>query len=161
MTPELREDDLPGIGRRYTVPCSDGRSLTIVVHNSGRRDVYLFPPRGNEAVSVAMDEPEARLAGAVLSGSHSPPEAVDEVDRVVRDLAIEWVALSPGSPGAGRSIEDLHIRSSTGVSVMAILRDHHVIHGPRDSEMLQAGDRLVVAGRRSSMPAFRRLVVGS
>lgn len=157
---ELREDDLPGIGRRYTVPCSDGRTLTIVVHNSGRRDVYVFPPRG-EAVSVAMDEQEAMLAGAVLSGAHSPPKAIEEVEGVVRDLAIEWVSLTPGSPGAGRSIEDLHIRSATGVNVMAILRDHNVIHAPRDAEQLQAGDRLVVAGRKSNMPAFRRLVVGS
>jgi K+/H+ antiporter YhaU regulatory subunit KhtT len=43
---------------------------------------------------------------------------------------------------------------------MAILREHNVIHGPRDSEVLQPGDRLIVAGRSSSMPAFRRLVVG-
>lgn len=157
---EVREDDLPGIGRRYSVDCDDGAVLTIVVHNNGRRDLYLFPPDAENPVAVAMDDHHARLAGAVLSGEYSPPSGVEEIREVVEDLAIESYGVSPGSPGAGHSIEDLHIRSTTGINIMAILRGHNVIHGPRDSEMLQAGDQLIVAGRRSSMPAFRRLVVG-
>lgn len=157
---EVREDDLPGIGRRYSVECDDGGVLTIVLHNSGRRDLYLFPPDADEPVTVAMDDHHAQLAGAVLSGDYSPPSGIEEVREVVEDLAIESYGIDPGSPGAGHSIEDLHIRSTTGINVMAILRDHNVIHGPRDAEVLQAGDQLIVAGRRSSMPAFRRLVVG-
>jgi TrkA domain protein len=157
----VREEDLPGIGRRYTVNCDDGGVLTIVVHNSGRRDVYLFS--GNERddpVSVSMHEEEAEAAGSVLSGDYSPPIAVKEVEEVVGTLAIEWISLDPGSPGTGRSIQDLHIRSLTGVNVMAIVRDHNVIHSPGDSEVLEAGDRLVVAGRRERMPDFHRLVLG-
>lgn len=161
MKTDVHEDDLPGIGRRYAVQCDDGGVLTIVVHNTGRRDLYLFPPRGDEPVTVAMDDRQAQLAASVLSGDYDPPKEFQEIEEVVNDLAIEWYVLGPGSPGTGQSIEDLHIRSVTGINVMAILRKHHVIHGPRDTEVLEVGDRLIVAGRKSSMPAFRRLVVES
>jgi TrkA domain protein len=157
----VREEDLPGIGRRYTVKCDDGGVLTIVVHNSGRRDVYLFS--GNERddpVSVSMHEDEAEVAGSVLSGEYSPPTAMKEIEEVLDNLAIEWITLNPGSPATGRSIQDLHIRSVTGVNVMAIVRDHNVIHAPGDSELLEPGDRLIVAGRRERMPDFQRLVLG-
>lgn len=161
MSRDVREDELPGIGRRYSVTLDDDSTLTIVVHNSGRRDLYLLNPDADEPVAVSLTDRQAQLAGEVLAGDYSPPQAIAEIEEVVGDLAIEWSVIGPGSPGTGQSIEELHIRSSTGINVMAILRAHNVIHGPRDSEVLQAGDRLIVAGRRSSMPAFRRLVVGS
>ncbi|HVL50260.1 MAG TPA: TrkA C-terminal domain-containing protein [Actinomycetota bacterium] len=161
MKGEVLEDDLPGIGRRYMVQGNDGALLTIVLHNSGRRDLYLFPSEGADPVTVSMDDRRARLAAAVLSGDYSPPETLQQIDEVLGDLAIEWYEVGPGSPGAGQSIGSLQIRSATGINVMAILREHNVIHGPRDSEVLSPGDRLIVAGRRSSMPAFRRLVVES
>jgi TrkA domain protein len=156
----VREEELPGIGRRYHVECDYGAVLTLIVHNSGRRDLYFFPPDSDEPVTVAMSDEQAKVAGSILTGGFSPPEAILEIEKVAGDLAIEWFTLSPGSPGTGQSIEELHIRSATGINVMAILRGHNVIHGPRDAERFEQGDRLIVAGRRSSMPAFRRLVVG-
>lgn len=160
MISSVREDELPGIGRRYRVDCEDAAALTIVLHNSGRRDLYFFPPDSDVPVTVAMTEEQAKLAGSVLAGSYSPPDSIAEIDKVVGDLVIEWHTLGPGSPGTGQSIEELHIRSATGVNVMAILRGHEVIHGPGDAERFESGDRLVVAGRQSGMPAFQRLVVG-
>lgn len=160
MTHLVREEELPGIGRRFSVEADYGAVLTIVVHNSGRRDLYFFPPDSEVPVTVAMNDEQAKVAGSILSGELSPPGPVAEVDRVVDELAIEWFTLGPGSPGTGQSIEELHIRSATGVNVMAIVRGHNVIHGPRDGERFESGDRLVVAGRHTSMPAFRRLVVG-
>ncbi len=160
MSHYVREEELPGIGRRYNVEVDYGAVLTIVVHNSGRRDLYFFPPDSEVPVTVAMSEEQAKLAGSVLSGSYSPPAAIAEIDKVVADIVIEWYTLGPGSPGTGQSLEELHIRSATGVNVMAILRSHNVIHGPGDAERFESGDRLIVAGRQSGMPAFRRLVVG-
>lgn len=160
MSRDVSEDDLPGIGRRYRVRGEGGASVTIVVHNSGRRDLYVFPPDSDEPLMVALSDRQAQLAGSVLTGDYSPSAEIQEIAEVIDEMTIEWSTLTPGSPGTGRSIEDLRIRSLTGINVMAILRGHSVINGPRDMEVLEAGDRLVVAGLRSSMPAFRRLVVG-
>lgn len=37
---KIFETRLPGVGRRYQVSFSDGRALTIVIHNDGRREVF-------------------------------------------------------------------------------------------------------------------------
>lgn len=60
MKLDVHEDDLPGIGRRYVVQGDDGGVLTIVLHNSGRRELYLFPRHGDQPVTVAMDDHQAR-----------------------------------------------------------------------------------------------------
>lgn len=160
MNPDVREDDLPGIGRRYELTCDDGAILTVVIHHTGRRDLYLFPPGREDPSTVTLSDRQARTAGAVLSGTYFTPTAVRRVQEVVDDLVTDWVVLTPGSPGTGRSIGDLAIRTRTGMAVMAILRGEAVIHEPGAGEVLQSGDRLVVAGRRANLPGFLRLVVG-
>src|SRR5687768_2194668 len=106
MSRLVREEELPGIGRRYNVECDYGAVLTIIVHNSGRRDLYFFPPDSEEPVTVAMSDEQAKLAGSIMTGGFSPPEAITEIEKVAGDLAIEWFTLSPGSPGTGQSIEE-------------------------------------------------------
>ena len=43
MTSAVFEQDLPGIGRSYTVTGDDGTRVMVVFHHSGRRDVYVLP----------------------------------------------------------------------------------------------------------------------
>jgi K+:H+ antiporter subunit KhtT len=157
---DVREEQLPGLGRRFTVSCIDGGLMTIVVHNTGRRDVYVLPAGSDDPSIVSLDEDKARIAGSILSGDYGGPPAVRGVQEIIDDLVIDWVALSPGSPGPGRSLADLGIGTVTGVTVMSILRGRATIHEPSGAEVLQPGDRLVVVGRREHLPAFRRLVAG-
>jgi len=72
---------------------------------------------------------------------------VEEVEAVFEDLLIEWVALAPSSPGVDRSIAALAIRRTTGVTIIAITRGAQAITAPQPSEVLRAGDRLVVVSR--------------
>lgn len=161
MHREVREDELPGIGRRYTVDSNDGGAVTIVFHHTGRRDLYLRPPGREDASSVTLDDHKARILGAILTDDRFAPASVRQVEEVIDDLVIDWVSLTPGSPGIGRSLSDLSVSSVTGVTVMSILRGKAAIHEPTGFEVLQPGDRLVVTGRRENLPAFRRLVSGS
>lgn len=160
MHRDVREDELPGIGHRYTVSCDYGGVMTIVVHNSGRRDIYLLSSESDDPSIVTFDDGRARAIAAILNGDYFTPPTVAGVQQVIDDLVFEWVALTPGSPGAGRSLADLAASSLTGVTVMSILRGKAAIHEPAGSEVLQPGDRLVIAGRRDNLPAFRRLVAG-
>ncbi len=161
MNPDVRVDDLPGIGRRYELTCDDGGILTVVIHHTGRRDLYLLPAGREDVSTVSLSDTQARTAGDVLSGTYFTPTGVRRVQEVIDDLVTDWVVLTPGSPGTGRSIGDLGIRSRTGMAIMAILRGDAVIHEPGAAEVLQPGDRLVITGRRANLPAFQRLVVGS
>jgi TrkA domain protein len=160
---EISEEILPGIGRRYTLPASEGARVVVVVHHSGRRDLYLVPPAaaGDEpAASFSLSDDEARRLGAVLGGAYFKPAVVADVEAVIGNLLIDWVTLRPDSPGADHSIAELEIRRRTRMTVVALLRDNETILAPEPGETLRAGDRLVVVGRQEDLGAFLRHVVG-
>jgi TrkA domain protein len=122
------EENLPGIGRRYDLDAVDGR-VSVVVHHSGRRDLYV----GSPPTVVTLDDEQARRLGTVLAGPFG--------------LVIEWVSLGVQAKGAGRSIADLEVRRRTRMSIVAIVRGDETLIAPEPGEVLLAGDRLVVVGR--------------
>ncbi len=155
------EYSLPGIGMRYELEAIEGGSVSVVVHHSGRRDVYVLPRGGGEpSAALTLTDAQARTLGAVLSGGYYQPAIVEDIEAVVGDLLIDWVTLHAQSPGAGRSIADLEIRRRTKMTVAAILRGSESIVAPEPSEVLQAGDQLVVIGRQEDLRGFVHHVVG-
>jgi K+:H+ antiporter subunit KhtT len=161
LDPQVREQHLPGIGQRYDVPCSGDEPLTVVIHHSGRRDIYLRPRGADEpTMAVTLSDRQARTLGAILSGAYFKPAVIEEIEAVIGGLLIDWVTLTPASPGVGQSIADLEIRRRTRMTVAAVLRDSGPLIAPEPTEILQAGDRLVVIGRREDLAGFVRHVVG-
>lgn len=157
---EVSEQDLPGIGRRYAMGGAEGESLTVVIHHSGRRDLYVADRRGSEPTSATLTDTQARTLGAILGGAYFKPAVVEEIEAAVGELLIDWVTLRDGSPAVGRSIADLGVRQQTGMTVAAVVRDHETIVAPEPSEVLRAADRLVVLGRREDLGKLNRLLVG-
>jgi K+:H+ antiporter subunit KhtT len=153
-------DDLPGIGRSYQMTGTNGGRITVVIHHSGRRVVYGLNADADQASTVELSDHQARKLGAILGGAFFKPAVVEEVEAVFEDLLIEWVALEPTSPGVDRSIAELGIRRTTGVSIIAIIRGAQAITAPEPSEIMRAGDRLVVVSRPQDLGPFRDLVVG-
>ncbi len=39
---EVREVDLPGVGKKFAVRTNDQERLTIIIHNTGHREIYSF-----------------------------------------------------------------------------------------------------------------------
>ena len=155
----VTEQDLPGIGRRYQMTDDSGQVITVIVHHSGRRDVYV-PRRGsNEVDAVSFTDDQARRLGALLAGVYFKPAAVAQVEAVIGGLLIDWVTLHEGSPGVGRSIADLGIRRRTRMTVAAIVRDEASLVAPDPSTVLGVGDRLVVIGRPEDLVTFLGTVV--
>jgi TrkA domain protein len=154
--------ELPGIGRRYEVRGERGGSIAVVLHHTGRRDVYVFEkPREEEDdpdAVIELSDAQARKLGAILGGAYFKPAAVQEIEAVIGDLLIEWVTLDELSPVVGRSIETLQVRQRTGMTIVAIVRDRTAIPAPDPTEVLRGGDRLVVVGRQENFAAFRDMV---
>lgn len=160
MDPEIQVEELPGIGRRFRFVGDTGEVLTVVIHNSGRRDLYLSGDGDDEPIALAMTDRQARTVGDLLSGDYSAPSEISEVRRVVEDMVVEWMALNPGSPAADRSLADLSAHELTGVAVLSLVRGDAIIDDPAYNHQLRTGDRLIVAGRRENLGLFRRIVVG-
>lgn len=154
------EQSLPGIGHRYELRSVDGGRVVVVVHHSGRRDLYAFAAGGDDPEAVVtFTDAQARTLGAILGGAYFKPAIVEEIEAVIGGLLIDWVTLEPGAHGVGRTIGELEIRRRTGITVAAILRDSSPLIAPEPSERLEVGDQLVVIGRQEDLPRFRRHVV--
>jgi TrkA domain protein len=155
------EYSLPGIGMRYEIEAIEGGSLCVVVHHSGRRDLYVLPKGGGEPqAALALTDAQARTLGAVLSGAYFRPPIVEDIEAVVGALLIDWVTVGERSPAAGKTIAELEIRRRTKMTVAAVLRGSQAIVAPEPTEVLRPGDRLVVVGAQEDLPTFVRVVVG-
>jgi TrkA domain protein len=160
LQPNVVEHSLPGIGHRYEMEAIEGGVVCVTIHHSGRRDVYVLPRGGGDPkAALTLTDAQARTLGAVLSGAYFKPAMVDEIDAVVGNLLIDWFMLDDASPGAGKSIADLAVRTETRMTIAAIVRGSDSIVAPEPSEVLQAGDQLVVIGRQEDLRIFVRHVV--
>jgi TrkA domain protein len=160
LSEQIHEQELPGIGRRYSVQ-AEGGELSIVIHHSGRRDVYLSDDAGRGVPAVAtLTDDQARRLGAVMAGAYFQPTLTRQIEAVVGGLLIDWVTIASGSPGAGRSIAQLEVRRRTRMTIVAILRGDDAIVTPEPTEVLQPGDRVVIVGRPEDLDGFVRHVSG-
>jgi TrkA domain protein len=157
VSPDLTDHDLPGIGHRYELRTADGGRVVVVIHHSGRRDLYVVEPGREEPQATAtLTDTQARTLGAILGGAYFKPAVVEEIEAVIGGLLIDWFTLEPSSPAVGRTIAELQIRQRTGMTVAAIVRDPQPVTAPEPGERLQAGDQLVVIGHQQDLVRLRR-----
>jgi TrkA domain protein len=160
MPSELNETRLPGIGVKYAVPLVGGGRLSVILHNDGKREVYVFRTGDDEPRAVfALDDDEARQLGAVLGGAYERPKIVEDLEMALGELEIEWVAVPSSSPWIGKTLADAAFRAKTGVTVIAILRDEESIAGAQPDDVIREGDTLVVVGKAGQFGAFRTMLV--
>lgn len=161
MQSDISEQDLPGIGHRYDLVGSEGERLSIVIHHSGRRDLYLRAASARaEPVTMSLSDDQARRLGAILSGAYFKPAMSAQMEAVIGGLLVDWVTLRADSPGTGHSIQELEIRTRTRMTVAAIVRGDTTLVPPEPTEVLAGGDRLVVMGRPEDLGVFVAQVVG-
>jgi len=151
---QIDEDDLPGIGRRYTFGLPEDGQLCVVIHHTGRRDLYVTPDPDEDTTVVSIEDDEARRLGAVIAGSYFTPAAVKRVEAVIGGLLIDWVTVREGSAIAGRSIAEAAVRRESRMTIAAIVRGEESIVAPEPDEVVQVGDQLVVMGRPEDLPGF-------
>ena len=77
-----------------------------------------------------------------------------QLERASRQIETEWVRLPENSPLEGRTIGDLGVRTQTGASIVAIVRDDLVLAGPGPDVRFELGDLVGVLGTREQRAAF-------
>jgi TrkA domain protein len=107
---------------------------------------------------VRLSDVQSRTVGSILGGAFFKTAAVEELETVLRQLTIDWVAVPDGSPLAGNPIGSAEVRRRTGVTILAIVRGHQVLTGPTGEDVVEAGDRIVVAGRRDGVDRLHRML---
>ena len=155
---DVRETRLPGVGTKFTLNTHRDEKICSVVHLDGLREIYAYEDDEEEPHVIVLNDEEARQLGAILGGVVYRPQLVQDLEVAVKDLVIEWIELPPDSPLVGLTVATCRIRSTTGATIVAILRESGALAVPHPDEVLRADDTLVVIGRPETFADIRRLV---
>ncbi len=155
----LDETTLPGIGTRVEFITDEQRRMGVVQHHTGRRELFVCQPGDPDSteVAVTLTEDEAHSLVEAL-GILSVTADAGERTYQVEGLVFEWIEVADDAAVTGRSIADLQIRTRTGASIVAVLREEGSVPAPDPQFVIEAGDTLVVAGTSDGITAVRDLL---
>lgn len=144
---EIHEVKLPGVGVRYEFETSEGKRIGVISHRTGLREIYV--PRADDpdefTRTLGLSPDDARTLAELL-GATRVGEQLSELQQRIEGLVIDWLPVREDSPYVGLTIGDAHIRTRTGVSVVAIVRGDDAVPAPGPEQQLESGDYLVVVG---------------
>lgn len=155
----VRETQLPGVGVKHDFATEDGREVGVLTHRDGRRDVVVYDAEDPDkcAMQITMSANDTRTLGELL-GTSQVNAAVQAVQQDIEGLAIEWITIDRDSPVAGTTIADTQMRTRTGVSIVAVIRDHVPHPAPGPEFDLIAHDVVVGVGTIEGLARVRDLV---
>lgn len=153
---EVREVELPGIGMKFSFETAEGETLCVVIHKTGRREIYRFLPGHETPESVIeLSDAEARELGAILIGTRFQPDVHDTARLVMKELTIEWLKVPADSPLAGKSVQENKVRKLTGATIIAVFGPTKKILNPGPDTLLAPGDTVVVIGEQFQIEQFK------
>ena len=142
----VEETNLPGVGKMFTVEIGDEEELKIVIHNTGRREVYLREEPGEDSRKLfELSDKLARVVGTILDGSYFQPVSSEEAEtKLGGESVLEWVEVSEGSEVVGKKLGEVELLEDADISVIAILRGDELLTDLGPDTAIEEGDRLVV-----------------
>ncbi|MGF7048970.1 TrkA domain protein [Paenibacillus sp. DS2015] len=157
----VRETDLPGIGKKFQVTTRGGDKLIIIIHDDGRREMYHFEyDDPDESISmITMDDDEARIIAAIVGGMTYVPKALEKVDMAFDELIIEWYKLDNSYAAIGKSIGELNVRQNSGAMIIAVVENHKKHVNPGPDFVIPSESTLVVVGEREQQKSFKQILL--
>ncbi|POH60984.1 cation:proton antiporter regulatory subunit [Arthrobacter glacialis] len=143
----IEETPLPGIGVRRELRLSSGRRVGVVTHRDGQTELILSRVDDPDAcaASIPLSAEEAAGLGSLLGSAQLIAQLTAEHENI-SGVTTHQILIRKGSAFAGRPLGDTHMRTRTGTSIVALLRDGKVIGSPRPDEVLHVDDMVVIVG---------------
>jgi TrkA domain protein len=158
---EVTEVLLPGVGVRYEFAAASGHRVGVVARRDGEFDLIRFEHSDPDAAETlfTLDRRQAE-ALAEIFGAPRIVERFADLSREVPGLASATIELPPGSRFDGRTLGETRLRTLTGVSIVAVVKDDVVVPSPTPDEILLGGSSLVVIGTESGIERARGVLLG-
>ncbi|QGH71139.1 potassium transporter TrkA [Pseudactinotalea sp. HY158] len=158
---EVNEAPLPGIGLRDDFRTVAGRRIGVVSHHTGRRDLVIYAEDDPDACveTVALTPAEADTLAEFLA-TRRVTERLARLTEQVAGLQTAKVPISAGSRFGGDTLGGTEVRTRTGASIVAVLRDREAIPSPTPDFELAAGDQLIVVGTQEAIAAVDEIING-
>ncbi|MFT6763767.1 MAG: TrkA domain protein [Candidatus Aldehydirespiratoraceae bacterium] len=155
----VRETKLPGVGVKHDFTTGDNREVGVLTHRDGRRDIVVYDAVDPDSCSlqVSLSSDDTRTLAELL-GTSQVNTAVQAVQQEIEGLAIEWFTLRDTAPLANATIGDSEMRTKTGVSIVAIIRDDIPTPAPGPGFGLIGGDVIVSVGTIEGLAKARELI---
>lgn len=83
---------------------------------------------------------------------------LDQLLRTVRGMEIAWRTITPGSPLIGQTLAEANLRAKVGASVIALVRDGHVMANPKSGTVFNEGDIVGLIGDDQELQAATRFL---
>jgi CPA2 family monovalent cation:H+ antiporter-2 len=90
--------------------------------------------------------------------SNEEHRSLDDLLAAFKGIEIFWMNLEEDSPIIGQSLAQAEIRSKTGASLVALIREGTLMANPKSSTVFQAGDRLGFIGESPQIASVRKLI---
>jgi TrkA domain protein len=158
---DVTEVLLPGVGVRYEFALASGHQIGVVARRDGEFDVVRFPRSDPDAAEslFSMDRQEAEALAEIL-GAPRIVERFADLSREVPGLASATIDIPSGSRFDGRTLGETRLRTLTGVSIVAVVKDDLVVPSPTPLETLLGGSSLVVIGTDQGIERARDVLLG-
>ncbi|HVM19622.1 MAG TPA: cation:proton antiporter regulatory subunit [Egibacteraceae bacterium] len=143
----VEQTRLPGVGVRHDFVTRSGRRVGVIAHRIGHRELIVYDEHDPDSAgeTIRLEEDDAYTLSELL-GASKITQAVDAIRQSIEGLALDWVEIPPAWWCSGHTIADSELRRRTGVSIVAIIRGDQTIPSPEPSQLLHAGDTVVVVG---------------
>jgi CPA2 family monovalent cation:H+ antiporter-2 len=120
-------------------------------------------------VSMGLPLPQIQQETQKIRNSHyldfrsqaSTQTRIKELKTAAQEMNSKWYTLPETSPLLGMTLEETNLRQFSGVSVIAIQRDHgEEIEYPSPQTVLQTGDRLLLVGEATDLAIVDQMAKG-
>ena len=158
---EVTEVLLPGVGVRYEFTTASGHDVGIVARRDGEFDIVCFRSSDPDAAEglFSLDRQQAEALADIL-GAPRIVERFADLSREVPGLASATIDIPGDSRFDGRTLGETRLRTLTGVSIVAVVREDLVVPSPSPDEVLLGGSSLVVIGTARGIEQARAVLVG-
>lgn len=94
----------------------------------------------------------------MLRGLDLPDQPLSQIDDILARALTETALVGPGSPACGKTIRQLDLRRTAGVTILAVVQNGEAMPNPGPECILHENDLLVLFGDHASLETALRLL---